>query len=432
MLKQELSQAQKQTLSPLMRQSLTILQMDAMQLEQYLQEVALENPVIEIELPDEDLFGRSVGSVRKNADSELEPVLYVKKRVSIRDYLHEQLAMMSLSGRSKALVEYMIDNVDDSGYIEVDDEDIAKKLELPKVYITEARKLIQNMEPVGVGARSLGECLELQAKRLYPDDTLLIKMLQKSLQELAHMNTRKLARLLGASESDTELSCKHLAELNPRPGNGFDEDLDVPYIVPDVFVTMSKEGKLKVVLNEAIIPKITPCANYRSLLESNTLDETTREYLRGKFLQAENLTNCIKQRFSTLKKCAEVIVRRQTEYFITGRDELSALLLSDIAQELNMHVSTVSRAISGKYVSSRWGVRSLSDFLSRPVANGAGVTKETICSRIREIVVSEGGSALSDAGIQKALLGLGIEVSRRTVTKYRGEMGIPPANLRSS
>ena len=410
-LKTELRQELK--LTPQLLQSMEVLQMTSQELLEYLGRAVEENPLLDQSDPPEAAFealrtqaswmdagGGSQATFTHDgevletggADSGLE---------GLPAFLRDQLQRLRLSRPLQALCEYLAELVDEDGYLD------------------QALETLQSLDPPGVGARSLSECLLLQLSRRGGADPAAMDIAARFLPELGRKHYAAIAQKLGVDVETVRRAEQAIAALEPHPGRAFQLAAPTVYVRPDVFVA-APEGEWKVLLNEYYLPRVSINDYYLRLLKESG-EKETRDYLRQKLQQAKWLLDSLERRGGTLRRCAEAVLEAQKPFFTGETASLAPMTLSALAESLALHPSTVSRAIRGKYLQCRQGTYPLRYFFSLPVSGGVSrqAAKQTLLALIREE-----DRPLSDQQLQARLAARGIQVARRTVTKYRLELGV--------
>lgn len=423
---------QELRLTPQMVQSMEVLQMNSQDLLEYIAKAAEENPVLEREeaaaLFDEYRQLRSragwldagvtpgsgVVPERGAVDRELE---------SLSAFLRDQLERLGLERQLLALCRYLAELVDEDGYLQQEDMDSLRELELPAALIDRAVEVLQSLEPAGVAARDLSECLLLQLRRQGEKDRTVLTIVKKHLSRLGKHQYGALSRLLGVSEKEIRAAEERIAGLDPHPGRAFQPAEQTEYVRPDVFVVELDEG-YQVVLNEYYLPRLLISPYYSKLIESGP-DAETAAYLRQKMRQANSLLYSLSQRGATLRRCAEAVLQHQKSFFEGEDRELLPMTLKELAAELTLHPSTVTRCVQGKYLQCRQGTYPLRYFFSLPAG---GVSRQAVQQKLLQLIRDEDGAhPLSDEKLCRLLAEQGVEISRRAVAKYRAELGIPAA-----
>ena len=318
--------------------------------------------------------------------------------------------------------------MDEDGYLQPEDLDSLGELHLPESLISEAVTELQSLDPPGVGARSLSECLVLQLQRAGAD-ALAVSIASRFLTDLGRRHYGCIAKSLGVSVEAVQAAEKVIAALEPHPGRAFQSADTAPvYIQPDVFI-VELDGVWKVVLNDYYLPKLSLSNYYMNLLKES--DETeTRTYLREKLRQAKWLLNSLERRGATLRQCAEVILQAQQPFFTGESLELAPMQITALASELGVHPSTISRTARGKYLQCRQGTYPLRYFFNLAVGDD-GLSRQAVKQKLLELVRQENPQhPLSDQKLMEQLNALGAQVARRTVAKYRMELGLGSSSAR--
>jgi RNA polymerase sigma-54 factor len=324
-------------------------------------------------------------------------------------------------------VECVLESLDAAGRLEESVEDLSAAAGCSRQAVAEAIELVQALEPAGVAARDLSECLTLQLKRRGVTG-LALTVARDHLEDIGRGRYHRIAQDTGASAAQVQAACRLIRSLDPRPGCGFGPPESAGYIVPDLAVLPGEDG-LQVVANDEYLPTLRLSGYYRQLLQT-TQDAQVREYLSAKVDQAKWVMGHIEQRRTTLLSCARCIVAMQEDFFRRGPGHLAPLTLAQAAERLHIHESTVSRAIRGKYLQCTYGVFPMKYFFCRalPTARGEDVSTQRAKEALREWIDREDKrKPYSDQALSESLRAQGILLSRRTVAKYRDELGIPSA-----
>lgn len=451
---------QTQTLSQRMIQSAEILQMTSQELNTYINELALENPVIDIVEPPTAQEQRESIEQQEWLNSFNEENYYLYQRQNndddydfksswnintddgetLQDYLWSQLITENFTDQETEIIKFMLECLDNKGYLEESIETIASYFGTDTELVEDLLSDLQALDPSGVCARSLEECLKLQLERRNMLTPVLESIIDNCLEMVARNQIPAIARKLRLSPAETAGYCQIIKSLNPKPGVSFSSRDQLRYIIPDVTIVKFKDH-FDILLNESMYPTIELNSYYRQM-NQNPESSELKEYLGNKIRQAEWVKQCVTQRGKTLMQVSRAILEHQEEFFTFGPAHLSPLRLADIAQELDIHESTVSRAVSKKYLQCSWGVYPMNYFFSRSVAvqessgneNGAqSVTAADIKRVLREIIEEENKKKpYSDRLLGEKLAERGISISRRTVAKYREEEGIADASGRKA
>ncbi|MDL2248102.1 RNA polymerase factor sigma-54 [Tyzzerella sp. OttesenSCG-928-J15] len=440
----ELSIQQKHMLSQRMQLSVSILKMGSMELRQYLYESSLENPLIELIEPEhknESISNETRMKKIEWLDSSDNSKFHQKAPVteeryiplnnkyhseSLKDILLSQIPGLRLDSQMDYLVKYIIENLNENGYLCATPEDISSETGYSIQDVKYAISIVHQMDPPGVGAADLCECLRLQALRLEPPPTLLFDIIDNYMECLSKNQLLKISKELNVAIDEVKSARDLLLRFNPRPGNGYSSNKHISYVRPELTITQSTNG-FHVVFDDKSLPKLEINSYYVNLIKENN-SETT-DYLNAQLDKAEWLVSCINQRQNTICRCAEAILRRQLQFFNYGPGNLVPMTLNDVAEDLSVHPSTISRAVRDKYLECRWGIFALSDFFSRTVGKDNGDhSGDSIQNEINNIINAEDSSKpYSDQDIAVLLGQRGIKIARRTVAKYRDQMGIAPA-----
>ncbi len=353
-------------------------------------------------------------------------------QTSLPEHLLEQLNLTDLSEKERMIGEYIIWNINEVGYLNYDLELMAQNLDVTVEEIEKVLKVIQKFDPPGIGARNLQECLLIQLEELPERNELAIAVIRDHFEDFKNKRFEKIAKKLGISLEEFKEILNIITKLNPKPGEGYPSLYDNS-ITPDVIVT--KEGDdFKIILNDWNIPHLRINNSYKKLLlDKKNTPKKTKEFIKNRLESARWLINSIHQRRMTILKVVEAIVRRQRDFFDKGSTYLKPMILKDIADEIGMDISTVSRVTNGKYVQTDYGVYELKHFFSEKIKrdDGEDVSNKEIKNRIREIIEKEDPRRpYNDQKIVAMLRKEGFNIARRTVAKYREQMMIPVSRLR--
>lgn len=440
----KLVQSHKIILTPQLRQAFEILKMNSRELTEFIQDELEINPALEVNPSDiksreEVLFPMYYETWHNETinDEDVNEVIenfYTDRSrsvVSLKEHLLLQLHTSDIVCKDVEIGEYLIDNVDRNGYLSVNFSEVAAYFNIPVKRVERILKHLQTFDPPGVCARSVKECLTIQLIQTGNNNVNVMKVIEDHLEDLAENRIVLIAKSLGISVERVNRIHELIRTLEPRPGREFYEYEDTKYIVPDVIV---KEigGKFKAIINDEALPIVNISSYYKGILQDDISIEA-KKFIQSKIDNVKWLIKCIEQRKITLCKVADCIVKYQNEFFKMGKDYIRALTMKDIAKDISMHESTVSRTISGKFLQCSWGVFDMKLFFQGRVSSSTlkDMTSEKIKSKIKEIINSENKkSPLKDNEIVELLVKHGIEISRRTVAKYRNEMKIPVATKR--
>lgn len=452
----QMSLEQKLALSQRMIQSAQILQMSAQELEHYVQELALENPVIDIAPPPAPpLTADAAEKLRKyewlnSLDKQSNYSFYQRESAdddrpdgewnfsvcdgeTLKDYLWSQVISSDFTDKESLILEYILESLDSRGYMTEDLSDIAAHFQAEPENAEKLLTTLQGLDPAGICARSLPECLTLQAQRYGVMTPELNQILSSHLDLVAKNQLPAIAKLLKIPIDEVAHCCRLIKKLNPKPGSSFCSREQLSYIVPDVTMVKFKDH-FDILLNEYLYPDIQVNGYYKQLSKEQN-DPETSAYLQDKIRQAEWVRDCISKRSSTLLNVSRSILHFQEEFFANGDRHLKPLRLCDVAQELDIHESTVSRSVRGKYLQCIWGVYPMNYFFSKGIS--ASGSEDMSVTRIKQaladIVEQENKQKpYSDRALGEELEKKGITISRRTVAKYRQELTIPDASGRKA
>lgn len=358
-------------------------------------------------------------------DADLESIL--TGEVSLKDHLREQMQLLVGDPIDRLIAAYLIDLVDEAGYLTADLASVADKLGTEETRVVRVLKTLQGLEPAGVMARSLAECLELQLKEQNRYDPQIAKLLA-NLPLLAQHNLPGLRRAVGVDVDELADMIRELKQLNPKPGLKFGR-VDVQVVVPDVIVRAAADGSFLVELNSDTLPRVLVNRSYYTRVSVSAKSPREKDYLLDCLQTANWLVKSLDQRARTILRVAEEIVRQQDGFFMHGVQHLRPLNLKTVADAIKMHESTVSRVTSNKYMATPRGIFELKFFFTSAIASADGEgeshSSEAVRYRIKQLIDGESAeNVLSDDRIVELLRGEGIDIARRTVAKYREAMRI--------
>jgi RNA polymerase sigma-54 factor len=485
---QQMRQEMRMKLAPRMIQSMEILQLPVMALQERITQELVENPTLEQpetdeEAPEEpvqaefaqdqsieerellvdekhdnvDDFERlemldeewsdhfrashrvSRGELAEQGDRKLDAMQNMPSRPqSLQDYLQQQFRFLECSDEVRALAEFIIYNLDDNGYLKASLEEVARDFGngvLPEK-AGEALQFVQKLDPPGVGARDLRECLLLQITPDTPHAEVLRAVISNHLEDVRQNRLPLIQRKTGYSLDQIKQAIEALKTLNPRPGANFNSET-IPYVVPDLVVEESvaedDAGAYQVRLVDEHIPHVHISRRYQQMLRDRSTDPQTREWIQRKVQSARWLIEAIEQRRSTILKVARAIIQHQKEFLDKGPEFIQPLKMQEIADRVGVHVTTVSRAVDDKWIQTPRGIFPLKRFFGGGTRTDAGeeVAWEIVQQKLKEVIDHEDKSnPLSDDEIVKRFAEQGLHVARRTITKYRKKMGIPSSRQR--
>jgi RNA polymerase sigma-54 factor len=350
---------------------------------------------------------------------------------SLQEMLLEQVRESSIPQEQWQIAELLIGNIDDYGYLKTTVEELAASTGLPPEQIMSVLKVIQTFEPSGVAARDLRECLLLQLERSGQQNTLEYRIVHDFMEALGKRRIPEIARGTGTEVDEVQDALENIGKLEPRPGRAYLPDND-QYILPEVFVQRSGD-EYTVTTNNDHIPHLRISNTYKDLMSQSANSAEVRNYIREKIRAGKFLIKSLHQRQQTILNIAREIVNRQKEFMDKGVSHLKALTMVQVAEVVGVHETTVSRAVSGKYMQTPQGIFEMKYFFTAGIqtANGDGMSNTSVKDMIDEIFKNEDpGKPLSDQEVVKMLTDKGIVIARRTVAKYRTELNILPSNLR--
>ena len=470
MLNQKLQLKLSQKLSPQQIQLMKLIQLTTAELEQKITNEIEENPALEKGSEslenDGNEYEEDIGEGDVNVDEYLsdETESYdqnyysnqeestnfqTKESISFHQFLDNQSKNLILTDSEKPICEFLIGSIDESGYLRREIEDIIDDLAFTQNIVADntqvlsVLKKIQDLDPPGVGARSLQECLLIQLKRKNNEKESIINSINLIENEFELFSKKKFSRItekLNLSEEDLKLVVEEISKLNPKPGGSITSEFSNNTIVPD-FILSIEDGNFTVELNKRNSPELRLSNSYKNILEGYKNDpkktksqNQTVQFLKQKLDSAKWFIEAIEQRHQTLFQTINAIVNFQKEYFLTGEEKnLKPMILKDIAEIINMDISTVSRVANSKYIDTPYGIKLLKSYFSEGMKNSEGDEISTIEIKkiLKEIVNEENkNKPLSDIELSDKLSKKGYKVARRTVSKYREQLDISVARLR--
>jgi RNA polymerase sigma-54 factor len=357
---------------------------------------------------------------------------FLTKRTTLTDHLHWQLQLSHFTEEEHEAGTWIIGNLDEDGYLKIALEDICSETNLPMEEVERVLRKIQQFDPIGVAARDLRECLLIQLEQMDPRDSLAEKIVSEHLSLLKNRNYPAIAKRLGISLDRVNRATSLISKLDPKPGKAFGGEV-IQEIIPDVYIH-KVEGDYVIYLNDDGIPRLKINSLYRNILNGNRLaPEGDRKYIQDKLRSALWLIRSIHQRQRTIYKVAKSIVKFQREFLDKGIQFLKPLVLRDVAEDIQMHESTISRVTHNKYAHTPQGIYELKFFFNAGITSTQGETmaSESVKNLVREIIAKEDPKKpYSDEKLVKILQGMNIHIARRTVSKYREMMKILSSNER--
>ncbi len=462
--------ALQQVLSPQLQQSLLILQTPLLELRNLVQQEMETNPVLE-ELPDlpaPDEPSEAEASAEENFDNEFQKLASLDEEwrdymaqsasygaagsrgsreaqdkrqfffdsIPVQETLHQnligQLNQSLLSATDRKAAELIVGNIDDNGFLQSTPEEMALNSGIPKEDFEKMLALIQTFYPGGVGAHDLRECLLIQLRRAGKERSVEYKVVSEHMEDLGRRRFPEIARRMGISVEDVQKAADNIARLNPRPGQVF-AAAPQNYVLPDLVVE-KMDGEYQITLNNEQIPHLRISNLYKDIIASGDAQSSeVKNYIRDKIRSGKFLIRSIHQRQQTIFNIAQQIVSRQRDFLEHGPSHLKPMRMGEVADAVGVHETTVSRAVSGKYMATPQGVFEMKYFFTSgyETTTGESLSNISVKEAILDLVKHENGSApLSDHEIVEVLAERGIPIARRTVAKYRDELNILPSHMR--
>ena len=430
-----------QTVTPQMIASMAVLQCGIQELTEYLEDMSYENPMMELQEPEKketaalttavtDKFRWLRSTDRQNktyyADTERDSVdqyLHADRAECLCDFVKEQILTLEISPEERTAMETVAELLDGRGFYTGTVREIARLARCSDATAQKALRMVRSLEPAGVAAENVQQALLLALS----DKPVAKRLIAEHFSHLGNWSDQKIARAMGISEEAVRAAKTAVAALNPYPSNGFAADEEVQYVTPDLSI-VEENGVLQVVAEDSYLPTVHINSDYLRMLETEP-DPEVQVYLKTKLRQLEQIMGHLGRRKSTLIRCGEMIARRQAAFFRGG--SLQKLTLRDMAEELEFHESTISRAVKNKYIQCARGMFPMSAFFSRDVGQNVGLSRSGIQDEMMRIIDAEDPQKpLSDEKIAAELGKRHIRLSRRAVAKYRAELGVPPASAR--
>lgn len=445
-----LQQSQKLIMTTELRQAIQLLQFNSIELNEYIASELEENPMLEMEQLPKEMETVAIDSkdqdiewkeyIEKYDDVSYKPEIdkntkdfnieaFITQDQTLKDHLISQLYMMNLKEKESVIANYIIENIDDNGYLLASMDEIKEATKSPLESVEDALNIVQSLEPLGVGARSLKECLLLQIKEI--DEPIINHIIENHLEDIAFNRINKIAKDNDLSQLEIQRICDSIRTLEPKPGRLFsNSSQETKYIVPDATILLV-EGEYVIQVNDFTGPKLNINNFYRNMLMDGG-DKNATEFLQEKLNSAVWIIKSIEQRRQTIYKVVESILKYQIEFFEEGEKKLAPLTLKEVADDIEMHESTISRATNGKYVQTPRGLFELKYFFTSSLSCSTGdISSTSVKSMIKDLIDKEDTKKpLSDDKISKILETKGTKISRRTVAKYRDEMEIPSSTMR--
>lgn len=425
---------QKMTLSANMQQCLEILAMDNTELGEFITEQSMENPIIE--LTDTAMWTEytpvMVHVEREQPEDEEEGVREIAASERVNSDLYFQLSEYHLASDVRQAAEYIIESLDGRGYFTDGITESAGVLKMDTGTVAKALEVVKQLEPKGVGAADLRECLLLQLAAEYPQEKMAKEILERHLDDFSKGRYEKICRKMGKSQSQVLEAGEVIRSLNPKPLGGGKLSVRTRYLSADLALVMYGDS-YDIVLNQTYLPEIQISRPYVDMLDSD-VDEQTKQYIRERYEKARWLQDCVRKRQRTLLKIAEFIFKNETDFLVVGPPGIRPLTLKEVADELKLSSSTVSRAVRGKYIQTRWGIYPLRYFFGGGIRTEEGAVSAAQIRAVigRMIEKEDKRHPLSDSKLEMLLKDRGMSVSRRTIAAYRERLGIPSSAVRKA
>ncbi|HEY9059550.1 MAG TPA: RNA polymerase factor sigma-54 [Pseudobacteroides sp.] len=436
----QIYQNQQLTITPKIIEELKVLQMSNIELMQYITIQLNENPVLDIEDYDMECmkllgYENEGNYVCENGYEELKRKdfsEYVSDNLSLRNHLQNQIRELFIDSQIKKIAFYLVETINDYGYLSVSINDASCILGVPLNKVKKALNVIQKLEPAGIGARNLKECILLQLGRRRELDGNVKTVVNNYLELLAEKKYKSISEKLGLAYEQVVEIYKKIKSTNPKPGLKFSDNCTVMYIEPEL-VTKLVNDKFIVLLNNDIDINLKINQHYRLLIKNEQSSIQTKNYIKSRISKAIDVINAIEQRKRTILNVANCIIDYQDDFLRKGYKFLRPLSLKMVADKVGLHESTISRTVNNKYIETTRGVFELKYFFSAEVdtISDTGIAANAVKKAIRDIVQNEDKrKPLSDEQIKRKIEDDGIKVARRTVAKYREEMSILSSKLR--
>ncbi|MCR2043117.1 RNA polymerase factor sigma-54 [Anaerosalibacter massiliensis] len=450
-----LEQAQKLVMTPELQQAIQLLQFTSHELNEYLENEMETNPLLEVKtdakehenideieskneeidweefLENYDDISYTVTAPRDRNEKEITYDNFITYSSSLKEHLLLQLNLNISNEIDKIIGELIIESIDQNGYLITSIESLAKDLKIPFERVEKVLLQIQTFDPIGIGARDLKECLMIQLRERKIKDENIYLVVENYLEDIAHNRLCKISKKLGIELKDVQDICDYIKTLEPKPGRCFSGDMEeVKYITPDITLRYL-DGEYIIILNDNTAPRLNINRFYKGLMASSD-DPNITEFITKKLNSAMWIIKSIEQRRMTIYNVVESILKFQSDFFEKGEKALKPLTLKDVADDIGVHESTVSRATNGKYMQTPRGLFELKYFFTSGVSSEKGSLSATsIKVMIRDMIEKEDSKKpLSDQKIADILKEKSISISRRTVAKYRDELDIPSSSKR--
>jgi len=377
---------------------------------------------------------RNASQSHSSDDEERRQFLYdsIVAPETLQQFLAQQLQQSMASDAIKEVVMALIGNLNERGFLDIPADSLAERLSIKPKVMKQALALLQSFDPPGIGATDLRECLLIQLRRLQREDSLEYKICDLYLNDLARRHINQIARALGTSTERIAEATEMIAQLDPDPGGSFHPTSN-PHVTPDVIIRRTVEGEFEAELTNHYIPRLRISDFYKDLLGKMGSDKKTIEYIRENIRDGRSIMSSISLRQETIFRIAERIIARQEPFLLYGHAKLRPMTMAEIAEDLGMHATTISRAVAGKFIMTPHGMMEMRAFFATgyQTSTGAEFSNAAVRDAIQTLINQENpAKPLSDDALTKTLNQAGIEIKRRTVAKYREQLHILPSHLR--
>ncbi|MFD3155864.1 RNA polymerase factor sigma-54 [Haloimpatiens sp. FM7330] len=450
----KLTQEQRLVMTQQMQLSVKMLQMSGFELQEYIGKEVEENPVLDAEYDTNSNLKEKNNEIDykkfieylnfdnysgknyyRNEEETVSPFTFISNKKSLKDYLNEQIIEVNEGEYTKEICKYIVENLDNRGYLDNTVENICEEIEAKKDDVEYALKVVQSLEPDGIACGDLKECLKIQLNKKGIKDENLFGLIDDCLELLANNKLGEISKKLKIKKSEVQRYVDFIRTLEPKPARGFYTGENVKYIAPDAYIRKI-DGEYHIIMNDDILPKLKISPLYKNIVssENNDNDNDTADYVKKKINNAMFLIKSIQHRKSTIYRVLEQIIDLQRDYFDYGKEYLKPMTLKEISYRIDMHESTVSRAIRDKYIYTNKGIVKIKDLFTVGISSqayGDDISTIKIKNKIKECIESEDKKKpLSDQKICDILKKEDMNISRRTVAKYREELGIKSSSKR--
>lgn len=444
-----LTQEQKLIMTQQMQLSIKLLQMSSLELLQHVDKELQDNPALEVKNSEADevkLESRvnhkelikylEFDNYNHNSsfkdEAEVSPFNFISNTKSLKEFLFDQILELGIEANYKYICKYIINSIDERGYLDSSLEELSGQLKVEKNQIEIALQIVQSLEPSGIAARDLKECLKIQLKRRSKLNNILEDIIDHHLEKIADNKYLIIAKETMITPKEAQEYGDLIKTLEPKPSRGFYTGDDTKYIIPDAYINYIGD-RFFITMNDKVVPELILNTEFKDILNFSE-DKDAVDYIKEKINSALFLMKTISQRRDTIYRVLEKIIELQSDYFILGEEYLKPMTLKEIAEALGLHESTISRAIREKYVYTNRGVVKIKKFFTTGILSlekGEDISTKSIKNRIKELIEKEDKKKpLSDQDICDNLNESGMNISRRTVAKYREEIGLRSSSKR--